>query len=191
MPQMPCTVTALGAAIPSALIGLIFGFIPSVFTNRSWAMRGIWMADAARSARSLALFSSAYSLSSCILTRVRQKDDRLTRTLSGCITGLAIGWGGGPIATLQSAIFIGLLSNLMDLGGQPPAANAMDHPCCSKCSHQNQCSQSSDESRPAIANPLATLLPLFSSRQGVVKDLPPLSPVMWLGQMQMAKSYNS
>ena len=185
LPQMPCTLQAMGAAVPSAVIGYIFGLIPSMFTNRSWSMRNVWLGDAFRSAKSLAVFSSVYSLSSCILTRARQKDDRWTRTISGCITGLAIGWGGGPAAALQSAIFIGCLSNLLDLSGKAPAAKAQ--PCCSQC-HQGGCA---DDNSVPLTNvspglPFHHNTGLLGKWQRGNKDLSSLSPVMWLGSVTRA-----
>jgi hypothetical protein len=186
LPQLPCTLTALGAALPSAIIGFVFGFIPSIFTNRSWSQRSLWLGDGARSAKSLALFSSVYSLTSCILTRARQKEDRWTRTISGCLTGLAVGWGGGPAAALQSAIFIGILSNLLDLSGKPPAAMAQPYACCSQCS-QGQCA----DARPQQLTHSPEKLPFHHDTGLLLGQRMPLgtselTPVMWLGQITRA-----
>lgn len=135
LPPQPCTLQAIGSAIPSGIIGWVFGFVPSVVSNRKFSAWKTWTSDAGASGKNLMVFSGVYGLVHCVLTRMRQHDDWINRGVAGCATGLAVGWSGGPQAAGQSCLGIGLLSSVIDLGslgGEAPANAAAAKPgCCS------------------------------------------------------------
>ncbi len=205
-PQQPCILNAVYATVPAAVLGWFFGLLPSMFRNRSLAMRQTWLTDANLSAQNLAKFSGTYSFAHCIISRLRQVDDALNRgvagkaalmgegawfdralALAGCVTGLAIGWPGGPAAAMQSCIGIGMISYIVDMGGgsELPANAAA---CCSGCRFSSHaCSSGSQgqhhhhSSSAASAHKHGPGSGAARRRQSPVGGMPP--PVMWLGAM--------
>ncbi|KAF5832439.1 Tim17/Tim22/Tim23/Pmp24 family-domain-containing protein [Dunaliella salina] len=96
--------------------------------NRTFAARGLWAADGGKSARALALVSGMYTWIHCLCQRIRLKEDGYNRGAAGCATGLVLGWKGGPASALQSCAGFGLISYILDFGGNsntPPANAAM------------------------------------------------------------------
>ena len=62
------------------------------------------------SAKTFALFGGLYAASSCFVKRIRQTEDRWNGAISGCTTGLVLGWGNGPLPALQSCALLGAFS---------------------------------------------------------------------------------
>ena len=121
--KTPCTITGITAGISSAMLGYLFGFAGYWFGQRK---SGIWKESlhaGASSAKTFALLGGLYSGVSCFMSRLRQKNDALNSGVSGCSTGLALGWkSGGPIAAAQSCVMFGLFSYFLD--NQSDSANA-------------------------------------------------------------------
>jgi len=81
--KQPCFLNAITSAVPAAVIGWVFGFIPSIARNRSFSSRDLWLSDGNASAINLAKFSGVYSFAHCLLTRIRQVDDAWNRGAAG------------------------------------------------------------------------------------------------------------
>jgi import inner membrane translocase subunit TIM22 len=115
-PKQPCTIKGLAAALSAGVLGYLFGFIPGMIRHhaKKWALIHL---DGMRSAQSLAVMSGAYTAVHCICQRIRQTEDGWNRGVAGCATGLALGWGNGPLGAATSCVSIGGLSYLIDFGG--------------------------------------------------------------------------
>jgi hypothetical protein len=114
--EQPCTLKGVQSALAAGAFGYVLGFVPAVFRfkAKSW---GLINKEGWKSAQTIALMSGLYATVSCITTRIRQKEDNVTRGISGCATGLALGWSGGPWSALQSCAGLGMLSYIFDFGG--------------------------------------------------------------------------
>jgi hypothetical protein len=114
--EQPCTLKGVQSALAAGGFGYVLGFVPAVFRfkARSW---GLIHKEGWKSAQTIALMSGLYATVSCITTRIRQKEDNVTRGISGCATGLALGWSGGPWSAMQSCAGLGMLSYIFDFGG--------------------------------------------------------------------------
>lgn len=121
--KTPCTITGITAGISSAMLGYLFGFAGYWFGQRK---SGIWkesLQAGVSSAKTFALLGGLYSGVSCFMSRLRQKNDAFNSGVSGCSTGLALGWkSGGPLAAAQSCVMFGLFSYFLD--NQSDSANA-------------------------------------------------------------------
>jgi hypothetical protein len=181
----PCVLNAIGSSIPSGILGWLFGFVPSVARHRAWKHRGLWLDDGAKSASNLMLFSGMYSLTHCIITRIRQVDDAFNRGAAGCATGLVLGWGGGPAAAAQSCLGIGLISYVLDLGSvADPPAHATS--CCSvalgapmsACSTPMRPMSAASSARSSVRAGSRGVQRVRAMPQALHTSMP---PVMWLG----------
>lgn len=128
--KTPCTITGITSGISSAMLGYLFGFGGYWFAQRK---AGVWKESVragVSSAKTFALLGGLYAGVSCFMSRLRQKDDAVNSGISGCSTGLALGWkSGGPIAAAQSCVMFGLFSYFLD--NQTDSANAA--PYLSSC----------------------------------------------------------
>lgn len=126
--KTPCTITGVTAGISSAMLGYLFGFGGYWIGQRK---TGIWkesLRAGVSSAKTFALLGGLYSGVSCFMSRLRQKDDAVNSGVSGCSTGLVLGWkSGGPIAAAQSCVMFGLFSYFLD--NQADSANAASLNC--------------------------------------------------------------
>lgn len=126
--KTPCTITGFTAGISSAMLGYLFGFAGYWFGQRK---SGIWkesLRAGVSSAKTFALLGGLYSGVSCFMSRLRQKNDAFNSGVSGCSTGLALGWkSGGPLAAAQSCLMFGLFSYFLD--NQSDSANAATGIC--------------------------------------------------------------
>lgn len=186
--EQPCTLKGIQSAFAAGAFGYLLGFAPAVFRfkAKSW---GLINKEGWRSAQTIAVMSGLYTTVSCITARIRQKEDNVTRGISGCATGLAIGWQGGPLAMLQSCAGIGALSYIFDFGGSTTEGPAKAAGCyatsefnCGSCQVLGSISMAG--SRPAAGNKALgmklqrTLIKpaRFTKAQGALQ----LPPVMWL-----------
>eukprot|EP00955_Chlamydomonas_euryale_P043961 352766-Chlamydomonas_euryale.AAC.2 len=201
-PPQPCTLGAIGSAIPSGILGWFFGLVPSAVRHRKLRMWRTWLDDAGASGRNLMLFSGVYSLAHCLVTRMRQVDDGWSRGAAGCATGLAVGWSGGPAAAGQSCVAIGLVSSLIDLGtlgGESPAKAAVEMIAGGGC-HGSGCGVALGDH---VVHAHARMAPAHGVRASSMRSLRrrmhavahadaggPLGmpPVMWLGALSHAAS---
>lgn len=186
--EQPCTLKGIQSAFAAGAFGYLLGFAPAVFRfkAKSW---GLIHKEGWRSAQTIAVMSGLYTTVSCITARIRQKEDALTRGISGCATGLAIGWQGGPLAALQSCAGIGALSYIFDFGGstsEGPAKAAECHPgadfhcgSCNVLGSISLCSSSAATGNRVLGRRLQQKLikPAGLARAQNALQMP---PVMWL-----------
>lgn len=86
------------------------------------------LAEGWTSARTFALMGGLYAAVGCFAQRLRQKSDAWNGALSGCATGLAIGWSsGGPAAAAQNCAMLGALSYFLDGMGTSRPENESEH----------------------------------------------------------------
>jgi import inner membrane translocase subunit TIM22 len=126
--KTPCTVTGIGAGVSSAMLGYVFGFGGYWISQRSSGVLKVSNQAGLGSARTFAILGGLYSGVSCLMSRLRQKNDALNAGVSGCSTGLVLGWtSGGPIAAVQSCAMFGLFSYFLDgTGGGSAQASSLD-----------------------------------------------------------------
>lgn len=188
--KQPCVVGAIYGAIPTGILGFLFGFIPSVLRNRSLSRWRMWGADGFRSATALAVVSGLYTTVQCICQRLRMVEDGWNRGIAGCSTGLYLGWKGGPWSAAQSCLGLGFISYIVDLekaGETPPAqAACLDHSGAGGCGTwvSNGVQGQMVNARAVVGAKL---------RQTALKQkqqMHQLPPVMWLGHV-MQPSYFS
>lgn len=72
------------------------------------------LAEGWTSARAFAIMGGLYAAVGCFAQRLRKKHDAWNGALSGCATGLAIGWAQGPAAAAQNCAMLGALSYFLD-----------------------------------------------------------------------------
>jgi import inner membrane translocase subunit TIM22 len=128
--KTPCTLTGIGAGVSSAMLGYVFGFGGYWISQRSKGALQLANQAGLGSARTFAILGGLYSGVSCFMSRLRQKNDAFNAGVSGCSTGLVLGWtSGGPIAAVQSCAMFGLFSYFLDGtggGGGVGSAEACD-----------------------------------------------------------------
>ena len=126
--QTPCTISGIGAGISSGMLGYIFGFAGYWLKERG---KGVWKASlegGMSSAKTFAILGGLYSGVSCFMTRLRQKNDAINAGVSGCSTGLVLGWtSGGPAAAVQSCMMFGLFSYFLDNMSDEAQASTMNN----------------------------------------------------------------
>ncbi|GMH32310.1 hypothetical protein BSKO_00144 [Bryopsis sp. KO-2023] len=118
--QMPCSVDGIMNGLGGGLLGYVFGFGRHLISTRKVAACN---QAALVSAKQFAIIGGLYAAVSCFCIRIRQKQDLWNGGVSGCATGLALGWKGGPVSALQSCIGFGALSAFFD-GMNKDAAQA-------------------------------------------------------------------
>lgn len=171
--SQPCVVNAFLSALPSGILGWTFGFLPSLFRNVGLKHFRTWLDDGRKSGMNFFVLSGTYSLSQCIISRVRQVDDAYNRGFAGCATGLAMGWSAGASSAIQSCVGIGLLSYLLDFGGPEEPAKASS--CCTVA-------LGSPSSSTKIISSAGTGMKTLNKRhQRSAASMLRLSPVMWMG----------
>lgn len=95
------------------------------------------MLDAGTSAKTFGLMGGLYAGVNCFMLRLRQCEDAWNSAASGCATGLALGWKGGPLSALQSCFMLGIFSYFIEgMGGGSAEAyavscNSLDEVLCS------------------------------------------------------------
>lgn len=112
--QTPCSISGIGAGISSGMLGFVFGFGGYWLKER---LKGTWkasMRDGWASAKTFAVLGGLYAAVSCFMLRLRQKNDAINSAVSGCSTGLALGWKNGPASALQSCVLFGAFSYFLD-----------------------------------------------------------------------------
>ncbi|KAK9823050.1 hypothetical protein WJX81_004001 [Elliptochloris bilobata] len=111
---LPCSLNAAVAGASGGALGAVFGFGGKAVRHSG---QGRWRAarkEAWTSAKSFATFSGVFALASCFIQRLRNKQDALNGGLAGAVTGLVLGWSGGPWAAAQSAAMLGAFSYFVD-----------------------------------------------------------------------------
>lgn len=116
--KIPCTISGLGSAVGGGLLGYVFGFGGKLIGTRKLSP---CHAAAMQSAKQFALIGGLYAVVSCFAVRIRQKEDAWTSGISGCATGLALGWAGGPAAALRGCAGFGAVSAVLDSVSRNPA----------------------------------------------------------------------
>ncbi|KAG7668646.1 hypothetical protein Ndes2526B_g03730 [Nannochloris sp. 'desiccata'] len=112
--QTPCSVNGLMAGISGGTLGYAFGFAGYWFSNRlKGTFRGS-LGSGWASAKTFGIMGGLYAAVSCFMLRLRQKQDAWNGAASGCATGLALGWAGGPARALQSCATLGAFSYFLD-----------------------------------------------------------------------------
>jgi len=112
--QTPCSISGISAGISSGMLGFVFGFGGYWLKER---MKGTWkasMRDGWASAKTFAVLGGLYAAVSCFMVRLRQKNDAINSAVSGCSTGLVLGWKNGPASALQSCVLFGAFSYFLD-----------------------------------------------------------------------------
>lgn len=95
------------------------------------------MLDSGTSAKTFGLMGGLYAGVNCFMLRLRQCEDSWNSAASGCATGLALGWKGGPLSALQSCFMLGIFSYFIEgMGGGSAEAhavscNSLDEVLCS------------------------------------------------------------
>jgi import inner membrane translocase subunit TIM22 len=114
----PCTLAGATAGLSGAALGWVFGFggyWARARTGGAWAAS---LAGGAASAKQFGVMGGIYAAAACFAQRIRQKQDAWNGAISGCATGLALGWAGGPAAAAQSCATFGAFSYFLDgMGG--------------------------------------------------------------------------
>lgn len=210
---LPCGISGLGSALSSGAMGFVFGGGGQMIRHRG---PGRWKAvttEGFNSTKTFALMGGLYAAVSCYSQRIRQKDDPWNGFASGCVSGLALSWGGTPMAMAQSTLGFGLFSLAFDYMGArkaavPPAEAAAlpslsSSPClvsahtsrrqqqgwplrCSSCSIvPRQAASANDvQQDQEVPPPLMQMLLQSCSSQ------PLLTPAaMWLRPLQAAKQH--
>ena len=67
------------------------------------------------------MFGGVYAFASCVIQRLRNKEDIWTSGLAGCSTGLVMGISSGFQGALASAAMMGGFSVVIDLMGKSEA----------------------------------------------------------------------
>jgi import inner membrane translocase subunit TIM22 len=124
----PCTLAGATAGLSGAALGWVFGFggyWARARTGGAWAAS---LAGGAASAKQFGVMGGIYAAAACFAQRIRQKQDAWNGAISGCATGLALGWAGGPAAAAQSCATFGAFSYFLDGmgGGAARAAEVAD-----------------------------------------------------------------
>jgi len=123
--RTPCSISGISAGISSGMLGFVFGFGGYWLKER---LKGTWkasMRDGWGSAKTFAVLGGLYAAVSCFMVRLRQKNDAINSAVSGCSTGLAVGWKNGSSSALQSCVLFGAFSYFMD-GMSAEATTEMD-----------------------------------------------------------------
>ena len=111
---------------PTPSYRYVFGFGGYWVSQRTSGVLKLANASGLHSARTFAVLGGLYAGVSCFMQRLRQKSDAVNAGVSGCSTGLVLGWGtGGWIGGLQSCVLFGAFSYFLDgtsLGGSAEAA---------------------------------------------------------------------
>lgn len=116
--KIPCSISGLGSAVGGGLLGYVFGFGGKLIGSRKFSP---CHAAAVQSAKQFALIGGLYAMVSCFAVRIRQKEDSWTSGVSGCATGLALGWAGGPAGALRGCVGFGAVSAVLDSISRNPA----------------------------------------------------------------------
>ncbi len=113
--RTPCTISGLGAACSSGLLGFVFGFGGYWLKERRRGVLRQALKGGLSSAKTFAVLGGLYTGVTCFMTRLRKKSDALNSGAAGCSTGLVLGWNsGGHVAAIQNCVMFGLFSYFLD-----------------------------------------------------------------------------
>ncbi|KAG6533742.1 hypothetical protein ZIOFF_007617 [Zingiber officinale] len=133
-----CVVRFAGDSLAGGFMGSMFGYGKGLMSKKglvgSFADAGVSAKVICELASSVlyftswkhlgtfAILSGVHSLVSCLLKRLRGKDDVINAGVAGCCTGLALSFPGAPQALMQSCLTFGVFSFIMEgLNKQQPA----------------------------------------------------------------------
>eukprot|EP01026_Neomeris_dumetosa_P039613 TRINITY_DN32565_c0_g3_i1.p1 TRINITY_DN32565_c0_g3~~TRINITY_DN32565_c0_g3_i1.p1 ORF type:complete len:233 (-),score=32.32 TRINITY_DN32565_c0_g3_i1:124-822(-) len=108
--KLPCTFSSLGMAAMGGIMGYVFGFGSTMIMHKGVARFAAAGIAAANQAKTFAALSGVFAFSSCIVTRIRLKEDAISHGVAGCTSGFAMGFSQGPMSGLQSCLGFGVLS---------------------------------------------------------------------------------
>eukprot|EP00899_Mesostigma_viride_P008178 jgi/Mesvir1/17361/Mv08671-RA.1 len=117
-----CLAYGIGSALSGGIMGGIWGLGSGGFRTKS--LKG-GLTEAGSSAKTFALMGGLYSGVLCYSRKLRGSEDALNSGIAGCVTGMALGWGGGPGSAIQSCVGFGLFSWVLDYMSPSPAIAAV------------------------------------------------------------------
>lgn len=128
--KTPCSISGLMAGVSGGSLGYAFGFAGHWLNMRLKGSLGAAHIAGWGSAKTFAIMGGLYAAVSCFMLRLRQRQDAWNGAVSGCATGLALGWAGGPLSALQSCAMLGGFSYFVDgmAGGDAQAHAASVKP---------------------------------------------------------------
>ena len=125
--KTPCSISGLTAGLSSGMLGYVFGFGGYWMKERTKGVWKIGLQEGWKSAKTFALLGGLYAGVSCFMLRIREKSDAWNAAVSGCSTGLVLGWKSGGISALQSCVLFGMFSFFVDNMSDGDVANAKEN----------------------------------------------------------------